>query len=127
MPRKPSIQTSEIAYEDAVVGAAVRQRRLVLGMTQDELAHAVDVTFQQIQKYENGKNRISVSRLCQIAKALDVSPAEFFKLPELTAKRTKSVLTLPDDCLALSQAYLKISDPDLRRKAIAIVRALGDV
>jgi transcriptional regulator with XRE-family HTH domain len=64
---------------DVYVGARLRTRRMILGMSQSELGVHLGVTFQQIQKYENGSNRISVHRLRVIARALDVSPSYFFE------------------------------------------------
>src|SRR5215831_21210070 len=64
---------------DKHVGARVRMRRLMLGMSQEKLAHALDLTFQQVQKYENGKNRIGASRLQAIAQTLHVPAAFFFE------------------------------------------------
>ncbi len=64
---------------DIHVGRRLRQRRRLLGLTQEKLAHAVEIRFQQIQKYESGANRISASRLWSLAKALDVSVAYFFE------------------------------------------------
>lgn len=63
---------------DTHVGRRLRQRRRLLGLTQEKLAQAVNIRFQQIQKYESGANRISASRLWSLAKALDVSVAYFF-------------------------------------------------
>lgn len=64
---------------DRHVGAKIRMRRMMLGWSQERLADAVGVTFQQIQKYENGKNRVSCGRLFEIAKALDAAPFWFFE------------------------------------------------
>lgn len=64
---------------DVHVGRRLRQRRRLLGLTQEKLASAVDIRFQQIQKYESGSNRISASRLWSLSKALDVSIAYFFE------------------------------------------------
>src|ERR1700727_3574896 len=64
---------------DRHVGARVRMRRLILGMSQGKLGEALDVTFQQVQKYEKGANRIGASRLQQLARVLDVPPAYFFE------------------------------------------------
>jgi len=64
---------------DLHVGARVRQRRRLLGMTQQRLADAVSIRFQQIQKYESGANRISASRLWSLSQALDVPVAYFFE------------------------------------------------
>jgi transcriptional regulator with XRE-family HTH domain len=63
---------------DVHIGGRVRYRRMVIGMSQEGLAGKLNVTFQQVQKYEGGRNRIGGSRLWQIAKALKVSPAYFF-------------------------------------------------
>jgi transcriptional regulator with XRE-family HTH domain len=62
---------------DVYVGARLRMRRMILGMSQSKLGELVGVTFQQIQKYENGSNRISVHRLRLTARALEVSPSYF--------------------------------------------------
>ena len=64
---------------DIHVGRRLRQRRRLLALTQEKLAQAVDIRFQQIQKYESGANRISASRLWSLAKALDVSVSYFFE------------------------------------------------
>lgn len=64
---------------DIHVGRRLRQRRRLLALTQEKLANAVDIRFQQIQKYESGANRISASRLWSLAKALDVSVSYFFE------------------------------------------------
>jgi len=64
---------------DHHVGQRLRQRRRLLGLTQQKLAEAVTIRFQQIQKYESGANRISASRLWTLAKALDVPVAYFFE------------------------------------------------
>jgi len=65
-------------HVDVHVGQRIRRRRWMLGMTQQQLGDAVGIKFQQIQKYETGMNRVSASRLYDIAKALDVQVAFFF-------------------------------------------------
>src|ERR687884_796402 len=69
-------RTTEV---DGIIGAKIRMRRGELGMNQTQLANAIGVTFQQVQKYENGKNRVGGSRLAGIAKALDVPVSYFFE------------------------------------------------
>jgi transcriptional regulator with XRE-family HTH domain len=64
---------------DVYVGGRLRMRRMLLGMSQSKLGELLGVTFQQVQKYENGSNRISVHRLRLTARALDVSPSYFFE------------------------------------------------
>ena len=65
---------------DAIIGQAVRARRLALGVSQPGLADAIGVTFQQVQKYESGENRMAVSRLIRVARALDCKITDF--IPE---------------------------------------------
>lgn len=76
---------------DLYVGKRLRQRRRVLGLTQQKLAEEVSIRFQQIQKYESGANRISASRLWSLAKALDVPVAYFFEGIEGDAEDAPSV------------------------------------
>ncbi|MGH6853068.1 MAG: helix-turn-helix domain-containing protein, partial [Methylocella sp.] len=64
---------------DRHVGGRVRMRRVMLGMSQEKLGDALGLTFQQVQKYEKGTNRIGASRLQQISRTLDVPPAFFFE------------------------------------------------
>ena len=110
---------------DKHVGAQVRMRRLTLGLSQTNLADGVGVTFQQVQKYENGANRISASRLQQIANVLQVEPSFFFDgAPGQTAKadwkaRTYAIeLLASKDGLALAKAYTAIKDVKLRRRVV---------
>jgi len=70
---------------DAHVGARVRMRRIQLGLSQEKLAEPLGLTFQQVQKYENGKNRIGAGRLVQIAHVLQVYPPYFFEGLEVPA------------------------------------------
>ncbi len=65
--------------EDIHIGQRIRQRRLVMGLTQQQVGEQIGVKFQQLQKYETGANRVSGSRLCDIAKALQVKPSYFFE------------------------------------------------
>jgi transcriptional regulator with XRE-family HTH domain len=114
---------------DCHVGARVRMRRLTQGMSQTQLGNALGMTFQQIQKYEKGTNRISASRLQQIAETLQVAVPFFF---DGIAKGPSSEMLIPDytaaflssaDGLALAKAFTKIADPHVRRAVVALVRA----
>jgi transcriptional regulator with XRE-family HTH domain len=117
---------------DRHVGARVRMRRMALGKTQTELGHALGITFQQVQKYEKGANRISASRLQLIAETLQVKVPFFFE--ELKGG-SPNVSDAPDfvaafvssaDGLALAKAFVKISDIHVRRAIVALVRATAD-
>jgi transcriptional regulator with XRE-family HTH domain len=114
---------------DAFVGARIRARRLELSISQEKLAEAIGLTFQQVQKYEKGMNRVSSSRLMQIANTLNVPPPYFFEgAPSASRKAdTKSVsldfvkdFIASKDGLALVRAFLKIPK-GLRRSIVNLV------
>ena len=109
---------------DVYVGKRIRQRRLVTGMTQSELAQAVGVKFQQVQKYETGSNRVSASRLWEIAKALDVTISYFFEgIDGGTAETEITDLMNSKETLDLLRAYYAI--PARQRKHLReLARAL---
>ena len=130
---------------DVHVGQRVRQRRSLLGMSQTALGHAVGLTFQQIQKYERGANRIGSSRLFEFAKVLDVPVSYFFdEMAKASAKKpaagrgrkgrsgAAAALDLPDDplikreTLELVRAYYKIREPGARTAIAKLVDSLAD-
>ncbi len=116
---------------DQHVGSRVRMRRLMLGMTQTKLGEAIGVSFQQLQKYEKAASRIGSSRLVQIARALQVSPAFFFEdaLGRRKAKDPKGAPAAAEitgflatsDGLALARAFTKLREAKLRRAIVALV------
>lgn len=118
---------------DVHVGRRVKIRRMELGMSQEKLAAAIGLTFQQVQKYEKGKNRISSSRLWQIAQTLQVPEAFFF---EGAPGRSRSDRKLPSgdfvadftaslDGLVLAKAFVKIKNKKLRRHIAALAAHLA--
>ncbi len=125
---------------DVHVGRRVRMRRTLLGMTQTSLGEAIGLTFQQVQKYENGKNRMGSSRLFDLCRVLDV-PVEFFfeELPAEVATsspaqrrgRAKAPPSYEPDpmtkreTLELVRAYYKISNPQVRKRLFEMVKAIG--
>ncbi|MGC1355802.1 MAG: helix-turn-helix transcriptional regulator [Xanthobacteraceae bacterium] len=120
---------------DQHVGARIRMQRMVHGFSQTELGEAVGVSFQQIQKYEKGTNRVSSSRLQQIAIALEVAPDFFFA--ETQAKKAgnsgSSETILIDefissrDGIALSRAFGMISNVKIRRSIVLLVEQIAQV
>ncbi len=125
---------------DVHVGGRVRLRRRLLGVSQGKLAEAIGLTFQQVQKYERGANRIGASRLFELAQALDVPISFFFEgMPARVAASSpahdlREALGLWNaelDCMAkretleLARAYYKISDPRLRKRVFEMVKVLG--
>jgi transcriptional regulator with XRE-family HTH domain len=121
---------------DKYVGSRVRMRRMMLSMSQEKLGNALGLTFQQVQKYEKGTNRIGASRLQQISHILQVPVSFFFDgAPDLSIKSDElgeapSPLYVADflatsDGLALTRAFMRISDAKLRRKIVELVEQMA--
>lgn len=115
---------------DVHVGSRIRLRRMQLGMSQEKLGQESMLTFQQIQKYEKGTNRVSASRLAEFAKALDV-PIEFFfnGAPDLDTP-PRPLLPYEEflrtrDGVRLATAFSTISDETVQRALVEIVEALA--
>ena len=117
---------------DLHVASRVRERRVVLGMSQPNLAAALGISYQQLSKYEEGKNRISAGRLYELGKVLGV-PITFFIEGLVDALPPAAPLAIGDhtdelgrrEAIELFTAYRAISDPVLRRSLRQLVRALG--
>jgi transcriptional regulator with XRE-family HTH domain len=122
---------------DKHVGSRARMRRLMLNMSQTQIAEALGLTFQQVQKYEKGTNRISASRLQQLCRILQVPIAFFFEgarralgLPEPTEADAESPSYVSDflattDGLTLVKAFTRIRDAKLRRAIVALVQEVA--
>jgi transcriptional regulator with XRE-family HTH domain len=119
---------------DTHVGKRIRHRRWLVGMTQQQLAEKVGIKFQQIQKYETGMNRVSASRLWDIAEALSVPVAYFFEGvngAEAEAQTSAAAQGLPGDLLAdkealeLVRSYYAIPE-NQRRRLFDLARVLSD-
>jgi transcriptional regulator with XRE-family HTH domain len=110
MPRKKPDQ------RDIEVARRMRAVRLEKGLSQEKLGNALGLTFQQVQKYENGTNRIAAGRLHKIAEILGVPVAVLFGTPSPTDASSESLLELIDHAAALRlvRAYARISSPKLR-------------
>ncbi len=121
---------------DISVGSRLRQRRTLLGMSQEKLGRAVGLTFQQIQKYERGVNRIGASRLLQLSRALAVPIAYFFEdVPAVKTKAAQAATAVNSgvtgdpfsrrETMDLVRAYYAISNPYVRKRVLDLVRALS--
>jgi len=117
---------------DIHVGTRLRQRRTLLGMSQEKLAAAFCVSFQQIQKYERGANRVSASRLHQLTRILNVPVGYFFEgIVDLqhngnaTHPANDSEMVASRETLELVRAYYRIEDPTVRRRLVDLLRSLG--
>ena len=122
---------------DKHVGSRVRMRRTTLGKSHSWLADAVGLTFQQIQKYEKGTNRIGSSRLHQFANLLDVPVSFFFEEARGASSRGNvsaaglatayvSEFTSSSDGLALIKAFMQVKDTKLRRCITKLVEQIAD-
>ena len=121
---------------DVHVGKRVRHRRWMVGMTQQQLGDIVGIKFQQIQKYETGMNRISASRLWDIAQALDVSISFFFEgfdgeavatdAPAVPQQAQRGDLLADKEALELVRSYYSIPEAQ-RRRLFDLARVLSDV
>lgn len=117
---------------DVHVGKRIRHRRWLVGMTQQQLAERVGIKFQQIQKYETGANRVSASRLWDIADALDVPVSFFFEGLDSDAAAKESGGDIPADlmgdkeALDLIRSYYAIPE-NQRRRLFELARVLSDV
>ena len=127
---------------DVHVGSRVRLRRTLLGMSQEKLGEALGLTFQQVQKYERGVNRIGASRLFDLARVLDVPIGFFFDdMPDAlgggvsTSRRPLGLADSQDafeddtlhrrETLELVRAYYRIGDPQVRKRLVDLARAIG--
>lgn len=126
---------------DIHVGERLRSRRSLLGMTQEKLAEAVNLTFQQIQKYERGTNRVSASRLWQFSKILQVPVSYFFEnyidrsgaraLAQGLADNDQDDFAGQEDIMArketldLVRVYYSIPDPNLRKDLLKMIRTMA--
>ncbi len=129
---------------DKIVGQAIRKRRLQLGLSQSQLAEAVGVTFQQIQKYERGTNRVGASRLFEISQVLETDINSFFQ--DSSDGQAQSALNpgfaedkagyqaedggsprMDDrEILSLARAFQRIKNRDVRKNIIAMVRSIAE-
>jgi transcriptional regulator with XRE-family HTH domain len=128
---------------DVHVGQRIRQRRTLLGMSQERLAEAIGLTFQQVQKYERGANRVGSSRLFDLARVLDVPISYFFedmeagvaakspsRLMGVSESKMQAYAAEPDplakrETLELVRAYYKIAEPRVRKRIFELTKALA--
>ena len=124
---------------DVHVGSRVRLRRTLLGMSQERLGEAIGLTFQQVQKYERGANRIGASRLYDLSRVLDVPVSFFFDdIDPAVAARPTEAAAVPDEAraepdpmmrretLELVRAYYRIPDSQIRRRLFDLTKAIAN-
>ena len=123
-------------YVDQHIGARIRLRRLTIALSQERLGELLNITFQQIQKYEKGVNRVAASRLWDVAHALDVPVSYFFEglessvnaqgMSEACGDEPVFDLIASPDGAQLAAAYATIGSPRVRRGLLELMRALSD-
>jgi transcriptional regulator with XRE-family HTH domain len=141
--RRPSASRTGIPNPiDVHVGSRVRLRRTLLGLSQEKLGEALGLTFQQVQKYERGANRIGASRLFDLSCVLDV-PISFFyddMSSDTSAKSPRNIVGLADqavepfepdplakrETLELVRAYYRIKEPAVRKRILELTKALAN-
>lgn len=117
---------------DRHVGLRIRMRRKELGISQEKLAESVGLTFQQIQKYERATNRVSASKLWDIARALRTSVSYFYEglggqgSPVRTPDEPTQDFLLTAEGLDLASSFPRIQQPRVRRKLVELVRTMAD-
>lgn len=126
---------------DVHVGARIRLRRTLLGMSQESLGEAIGLTFQQVQKYERGANRVGASRLWDLSRVLDVPVSYFFDdmddgVSNLSPRHIRGAIDEPREArdadpltrretLELVRAYYRIPSPQVRRRVFELTKTLG--
>jgi transcriptional regulator with XRE-family HTH domain len=133
LPTLPKKQANPI---DAQVGSRLRLRRMTIGMSQERLGELLGLTFQQVQKYEKGVNRIGAGRLFEIARILGVPIYFFYEsvteqlagAPGFTEAESPPVLEFVSsgEGLQLSLAYMRIKDPKVRKRVLDLVKSLAE-
>lgn len=120
---------------DLHVGGRIRMRRKLLGTSQEQLADALGLTFQQVQKYERGANRVSASKLYEIARTLQVPVAFFFdgladpmsdgEASDDDGARILAAFVMTAEGLELAELFPRIGEARVRRQVLALVKALA--
>ncbi len=120
---------------DRYVGNRIRMRRMMLGWSQEKLGEALGLTFQQVQKYEKGINRVGASRRQQLGQVRQVPVTYFFETPPHPEAPEQTTATAPapdyvseflatSDGLALAKAFMAIAQPALRRRIVDLVEEI---
>jgi transcriptional regulator with XRE-family HTH domain len=116
---------------DKHIGLRIRLRRISIGMSQERLGEILGLTFQQIQKYEKGMNRVGAGRLVEVAEALGVTVGYFFEgyvkagASDSPGDDIQPLISTPDS-LAMARAFARISDLAVRKKLVAMVESVAD-
>jgi transcriptional regulator with XRE-family HTH domain len=130
----PSLPKKQANPIDAQVGNRIRLRRMLIGMSQERLGELLGLTFQQVQKYEKGVNRVGAGRLFQVAQILGVPISYFYEGVVNELGHSKNATVTPPvmeflasgEGLQLSLAFMRIQDPKVRKRVIDLVKSLAE-
>ncbi|MEM6411769.1 MAG: helix-turn-helix transcriptional regulator [Pseudomonadota bacterium] len=111
---------------DRVIGAQIRQRRIMMGFTQDQIADSLGISYQQVQKYETGSNRVSAGRLFEIASLLETDIGWFFPLISSNEPAAPSDNASPRHVIELVRRFSSIESQKVRAGIMALVRSIAD-
>jgi transcriptional regulator with XRE-family HTH domain len=126
-PERDDHRPRRVGEQDQTLGNRIRVRRAELGMSQAELATALGLSFQQVQKYEQGKNRVTAHRLEVIAKALSM-PIHFFYGGSVNKLSADALISRdPKYNLRLLRAYNAIPDTAMKRKLVALMECIAGI
>jgi transcriptional regulator with XRE-family HTH domain len=119
--------TKSTNVHDLEVGQRIRARRMAKGMSQTELGGLLGVTFQQVQKYEKGVNRVGAGRLVRVGEALDVPVAYFFGAADVGSEETRAILGFLDTAysLRLLRAFSRIPPGGIQRAVVDLVESIA--
>ena len=120
-------KTKSTNSHDFEVGQRIRARRMAKGMSQTELGNMLGVTFQQVQKYEKGVNRVGAGRLVRVAEALDVPVSFFFGATDAGSEDTRAILGFLDTSysLRLLRAFSRIPPGGIQRAVVELVESIA--
>lgn len=137
-PKTPVRKSGGPNPVDVHVGGRVRLRRMIMGMSQEALGKALGLTFQQIQKYEKGANRIGASRLYELSKLLDV-PVQFFYddyaggepgaapgMAESDAAGVFMELAQSPEIIQLCKVFSQIKEPQVRKRILDLIKSIAE-
>jgi transcriptional regulator with XRE-family HTH domain len=125
MDSKSKVKSTTL--DDVEVGQRIRARRMAKGMSQTELGGLLGVTFQQVQKYEKGVNRVGAGRLVRVGEALEVPVSFFFGGTDVGSDETRAILGFLDTAysLRLLRAFTRIPQSDIQRSIVELVENIA--
>ncbi|MEO1476074.1 MAG: helix-turn-helix transcriptional regulator [Pseudomonadota bacterium] len=112
---------------DRIIGTQIRQRRIMMGLTQDQIAEALGISYQQVQKYETGSNRVSASRLYEIATLLDTKIGWFFPAEDNDYLQDAADKASPRHVIELVRRFSRIESQKVRAGIMALIRSIAEV